>query len=71
MQRGGQQFKLLDQHCHICGHQLNSWDGRCSKALKFKNASCEGCISKAYDMRVKDFRPMMENYFGMRPCMGI
>ncbi|MDF1495199.1 hypothetical protein [Caproiciproducens sp. CPB-2] len=66
-----EKVKWLDQNCHICGEQLNSWDARCSKALVYKNPICEKCIAKEYDKTVDELRDTMEDYFGMRPCMGI
>ena len=63
--------KWLDRYCHICGNQLNSWDARLSKTLAYKNAVCESCIAKEYDMEVDDLRNRMEDFFGMRPCQGI
>lgn len=64
-------IKYLDQYCHICGRQLNSWDARLSKTLAYKNASCEACIAAEYGMDKKELRDRMEHYFGMRPCQGI
>lgn len=63
--------KLLDEYCHVCGEQLNSWDAKCSKALTYKNKVCEKCIAKEYDINTDAFRSYMEDFFGMRPCMGI
>ncbi|TQI68587.1 hypothetical protein [Clostridium sp. KNHs216] len=63
--------KWLDKYCHLCGEQLNSWDLRCSKALAYKNPHCERCIAKEYDKSIEEFRDTLENYFGMRPCMGL
>lgn len=65
------QLKWLDEYCHVCGEQLNSWDSRCSKALKYKNLTCEKCIAKEYDMEVDTLRGRLEHFFGMRPCIGI
>jgi len=65
------QLKWLDEYCHVCGKQLNSWDSRCSKALKYKHLTCEKCIAEEYDMEVEAFRKRLENFFGMRPCVGI
>lgn len=66
-----QKVKWLDKQCNVCGRQLNSWDERCSKALKYHNLICESCIAKEYDMDVNVLRGRLENWFGMRPCMGI
>ena len=64
-------IKWLDEYCNICGRQLNSWDKRCSNALKYKNALCENCIGKEYDMSIEELRGTMEHFFGLRPFMGI
>ena len=63
--------KWLDEDCNICESQLNSWDARLSKALAYKIPLCEKCIAKEYDMEPEALRDRMENYFGMRPCVGI
>lgn len=63
--------KQLDEYCNICGKQLNSWDARLSKTLAYKNPVCEKCIAKEYDMEVDALRERMEDFFGMRPCVGI
>ena len=63
--------KWLDEYCPICGRQLNSWDKRSSKALAYKNAVCERCISREYDISEEELRAKLEDWFGMRPCMGI
>jgi len=57
--------------CNVCGSPLNSWDKRCSKALAYKYPNCEKCIAKEYDIDVDVFRDHMEEFFGMRPCVGI
>ena len=66
-----QKVKWLDENCHVCGRQLNSWDKRCSNALKYRNPVCESCMAKEYDMDVEALRGRFEKFFGMRPCMGI
>lgn len=63
--------KWLDKDCNICGSQLNSWDARLSKVLAYKIPVCENCIAKEYDEEPEALRNRMENYFGMRPCMGL
>jgi hypothetical protein len=63
--------KILDKNCNICSKQLNSWDARLSKTLAYKYPVCESCIAKEYDMEVDALRDRMEEFFGMRPCMGI
>lgn len=63
--------KWLDENCNVCGNQINSWDVKCSKALAYKIKVCEHCIAKEYDMDVDALRNKLENFFGMRPCMGI
>lgn len=61
----------LDTYCHTCGTQLNSWDQRISKALGYKNATCEKCVAKEYGKDVQEVRETMEDFFGMRPCQGL
>lgn len=63
--------KHTGKHCHSCGKELTSWDARCSKALAYKNPVCETCIAKEYDKTVDELRGTLEDYFGMRPCMGL
>lgn len=63
--------RWLDENCHVCGKQLNSWDERCSKALAYRHKTCESCIAAEYDMTVEELRGTMEHHFGMVPCMGI
>ncbi len=63
--------KWLDENCHTCGDQLNSWDARISKALGYRNKVCEECIARQYDLEVADLRERMEDFFDMRPCAGI
>lgn len=58
-------------YCHACGEELTSWDKRCSKALAYKNPTCERCIADEYDKTVAELRETLEDFFGMRPCMGI
>lgn len=65
------QLKWLDEKCCVCGAQINSWDKRCNKALAYKHPTCEKCIAKEYDMEVDALRTRLENFFGMRPCVGI
>ena len=66
-----QKIKWLDEDCHACGEQINSWDVRISKALAYKNFTCEKCIAVEYGKTVGELRARMEDIFGMRPCMGI
>lgn len=63
--------RYLDQYCHVCERQLNSWDARLSKVLAYKNPLCESCIANEYGMEANELRTRMEDYFGMRPCQGI
>ena len=63
--------KWLDAYCHVCGQQLNSWDARISKVLGYKHTTCEKCIAKEYGKDTEEFRGAMEEYFGMRPCLGL
>ncbi|MBO7714667.1 MAG: hypothetical protein J6S85_13910 [Methanobrevibacter sp.] len=63
--------KWLNESCTICGNRINSWDKKCYKAFKMK-CMCEKCISsEMFDITVDEFRDVMEEYFGMRPCKGI
>lgn len=64
-------IQWLDETCPICGKQVNSWDKRLSKALGFKNITCEACIAAEYDISVDELRDKAEHHFGMKPCMGI
>ena len=66
-----EKVRMLDIDCNICGTQLNSWDARLSKTLAYKNSICEHCIAKEYDMDIDALRNKMENFFGIRPCVGI
>jgi len=63
--------KNTSQYCHSCGQELTSWDIRCSKALVYKKPICEKCIAKEYDKTLDELRDTFEEYFGMRPCMGL
>lgn len=63
--------RWLNEYCHVCGTQVNSWDKRCDKALAYINPTCEKCIAKEYDMEIEALRNRLEDFFGMRPCMGI
>lgn len=63
--------RMIDESCDMCGNQLNSWDKKCYEAFKLKNL-CENCISsECFDISVDEFRNVMEDYFGLRPCKGI
>lgn len=62
--------RWLDEYCHKCGEQMNSWDMRLTKTFKVKN-TCEKCFCDIYDMDQERFRSSMEDFFGMRPCQGI
>lgn len=66
-----QRVKWLDENCHVCGEQINSWDKRCSKALAYKHTVCEKCIAKEYDLEVATLRSRLEHHFGLRPCLGL
>ena len=63
-------MKGNDRECHKCGRKMNTWDIRLTKAFKSYD-TCEQCFCDIYDMDKDAFRNRMENYFGMRPCMGI
>jgi len=58
-------------YCNICGSELTSWDLRCSKTLAYKKPVCENCIAKEYDLTTDELRTKLEDFFGMRPCMGV
>lgn len=64
-------LRWLDESCHVCGRQLNSWDARCTKALGYRHKTCEMCIAKEYGRTKEEFRETLEDFFGMRPCQGI
>lgn len=66
-----EKVQWLDENCIVCGEQINSWDKRCDKALAYKNPICEKCIAKEYGMETDEFRGHLEEFFGMRPCVGI
>ena len=63
--------KWLNENCHLCGQQINSWDKRCNKALAYKRVTCEKCMAKEYDLEIPAFRSRLEHHFGMRPCLGL
>lgn len=63
--------KWLDINCNACGALLNSWDVRVSKALGYKTPVCEKCIAQEYDIDHDELRARLEDFFGMRPCMGL
>lgn len=63
--------KYTGQHCHVCDKELTTWDIRCSKALAYKYPLDEECIAKEYELSVDELRDHLEDYFGMRPCMGL
>lgn len=65
-----QRVRWLDENCHYCGEQMNTWDMKLTKAFKTHNC-CEKCFCKIYDMDQDAFRGRMEDYFGIRPCKGI
>ena len=62
--------KWLDNTCHKCSNQMNSWDARLTKTFKVKD-TCEACFCKVYDLDKGAFRQKMENFFDIRPCQGI
>lgn len=66
-----EKLRWLDETCHTCGEGLNSWDAKCSDALRYKYRVCEKCIAKEYEIEVLELRDVMEDFFGMRPCQGI
>lgn len=66
-----EKLRWLDIPCHACGGRLNSWDQRICKALQYKHLVCEKCVAKEYGYTVEQVRQTMEEWFGMRPCMGL
>ena len=62
--------KLLNEYCHKCSGQMNSWDMRLTKTFGAKN-TCENCFCQIYDMDKDTFRASMEDFFDIRPCQGI
>ena len=62
--------KWLNEYCHKCNAQMNSWDKRLTKTFKVLN-TCEKCFCEIYDMDKEHFRDQMENFFGMAPCQGL
>jgi len=63
--------KHTGKYCNACDKELTSWDLRCSKALGYKKPICEKCMAKEYDKTIDELRDTLEDYFGMRPCMGL
>lgn len=63
--------KWLDIDCNACGARLNSWDARVSKVLGYKKPICEKCVAEEYDQTPEQLRATLEDFFGMRPCMGL
>ena len=62
--------RLLDEYCHKCGSQMNSWDKRLTNTFKVVD-TCERCFCDIYDMDKDAFRKQMEDFFDMRPCQGL
>lgn len=62
--------RLLDEYCHKCGSQMNSWDKRLTNTFKVVD-TCERCFCNIYDMDRDAFRRQMEDFFDMRPCQGL
>lgn len=63
--------KSLNKQCNCCDKKLNSWDLRLSNTLAYKEPICEACIAEEYDMDAEELRKRMEDFFGMRPCIGL
>ncbi|MGN0657180.1 MAG: hypothetical protein ACI4KR_10340 [Ruminiclostridium sp.] len=66
-----EKVRWLNENCVVCGRRINSWDKRCDKALAYRNPTCESCIAKEYGMESDELRQHLEEFFGMRPCVGI
>lgn len=65
-------LRKLGIPCPLCGQELNSWDNRASRALGYLHYQvCESCLCKEYGKNRDEFRDILEEYFGMRPCKGI
>ena len=62
---------LPDLSCPVCGGEVNSWDKRCSRALRYQQIVCECCIAKEYEIDVEELRDTMKEHFGLIPCPGI
>ena len=62
--------RLLDEYCHKCNGQMNSWDMRLTNTFQTYNRR-ETCFCEIYDMDRAAFRDQMEEFFGIRPCKGI
>ena len=65
-----EKVRMLNRYCHICGSHMTSWDGKLTQAFHAKD-TCEQCFLQIYDMEKDAFRDRMENYMGLRPCIGI
>lgn len=66
-----QKARWLEEYCHVCGRQLNSWDARVSNALGYRHKLCEACIADEYKIELDELRSTLEHHFGMRPCLGL
>lgn len=65
-------LKWLDEYCNKCGNQLNSLDARLlSRTLAYRFPCYKSCIAVEYDMTADELWDRMEDYFGIRPCLGI
>ena len=63
--------RMPEYSCHVCGGEINSWDWRISMALGYDHPTCEKCIATEYDHTVDELRDQLEEFFGMKPCVGI
>lgn len=63
--------KLPQYQCHVCGGEINTWDFRLTGALNYDHATCEKCIAKEYGETVESLRATVEEFFGMKPCLGV
>lgn len=66
-----QKARWLEEYCHVCGRQLNSWDARVSKALGYRHKICEKCVAYEYNIELDELRSILEHHFGIRPCLGL
>ena len=56
-----QRVRWLEEYCHVCGRQLNSWDAQVSKALGYKHKLCERCVADEYTVVPQQFYPIFRS----------
>ena len=58
--------------CLQCGREMTTWDERAAKALGYlRYQVCEDCLCREYGVTRDEFRAVLLDYFGMRPCQGL